>query len=61
VSWLAAAGRRLWFGVNPELRKSRFHTQKGDFALRSVRDAADCAVAVLTGLARLGRVQAGER
>jgi len=31
----AAVTRRLWFGLNPELRKSRFHTQKGQYNCRA--------------------------
>jgi hypothetical protein len=27
---LAAVTRRLWFGLNPELRKSRFHAIRKD-------------------------------
>ena len=49
---LEAGLKRLWFGLRPELRRSRFHTQKGDFALRTRRDAADCAVALATALTR---------
>lgn len=52
MSTVEAAVKRLWFGLNPELRRSRFHTQKGDFTLRTPREAADCAVALMTGLAR---------
>ncbi len=51
MNWLAAVGKRLWFGLNPELRKSRFHTQKGQYALGSLVDAADCIAAVATGVA----------
>jgi hypothetical protein len=46
-----ATARRLWRGVNPELRRSRFHTQKGDLAFRSPRDLIDSAAAVASGLA----------
>src|ERR1017187_7442518 len=52
MSRLASISRRLWFGLNPELRKSRFHTQKGQYALGSLNDLADCAAAVVTGVAR---------
>jgi hypothetical protein len=44
--------RRLWFGLKPELRESRFHTQKGQYALGSPGMLADCAAACATGLAR---------
>ncbi|MCL6545622.1 MAG: hypothetical protein K6T61_10365 [Bryobacteraceae bacterium] len=49
---LAAVTRRLWFGLNPELRKSRFHTQKGQYTLGSLSQAADFAAALATGFAR---------
>jgi len=52
MSQLAAIGKRLWFGQNPELRKSRFHTQKLQFALGSPGGVADCVAAVATGVAR---------
>lgn len=52
MNMLEGGLKRIWFGLNPELRRSRFHTQKGDFALRTPRDVADLAVAVVTGLAR---------
>ena len=45
MSRLASISRRLWFGVNPEARKSRFHTEKGQYALGSVKMLADCAAA----------------
>ncbi len=43
---------RLVAGLDPALRRSRFHTQKGDFALRSPGDGRDCLVALATSLAR---------
>ena len=49
---ITKAAKRVWFGVAPELRKSRFHTQKGQFTLNSFRQAADLAAAMATGLAR---------
>ena len=52
MNWLAAVSKRLWFGVNPELRESRFHTQKGQFALGSLGGAADCIAALTTGVGR---------
>jgi|SRR5208283_1349601 hypothetical protein len=36
------------------LRRSRFHTEKGQFAIRSARDAADAASALLTAVLRVG-------
>ena len=49
---LATVTRRLWFGLNPELRKSRFHTQKGQYTLASFSQAADFTAALATGVAR---------
>ncbi len=46
--------RRLWYGLSPELRKSRFHTQKGEWCLSSPTQLADLAAAVGTGLLRKG-------
>ena len=54
MSRLESAGRRLWFGANPVVRKSRFHTQKEQFALSSLADAADCLAALATGVGRKG-------
>ena len=58
MNWLAAVSKRLWFGPNPELRKSRIHTQKGQYALGSLGGAADCIAALATGV---GRKTAGIR
>jgi hypothetical protein len=52
MNWFAVVSKRLWFGLNPELRKSRFHTQKGQFTLNSLSQAADFAAAVATGVLR---------
>ena len=48
---ITKAAKRVWFGDAPELRKSRFHTQKGQFTLNSFRQAADLAGAMGNGLA----------
>jgi len=52
VNPITKAAKRVWVGGAPELRKSRFHTQKGQFTLTSFRQAADLAAAMATGLAR---------
>ena len=52
MGWAAAAMRRAWYGLNPEIRKSRAHTQKGDFVLGTPRQAFDCVMVVATGAAR---------
>ena len=46
MRWAIAATKRAWFGLNPESRKSRAHTQKGDFVLGTPRQAFDCVMAV---------------
>jgi hypothetical protein len=52
VNPITKAAKRVWFGVAPELRKSRFHTQKGQFTLTFLRQAVDFAAALAMGLAR---------
>jgi len=40
--------------VNAVLRPSRFHTEKGQFAIRGPRDAADAAHSLITAVLRVG-------
>ena len=43
---------RLWYGLDPELRRSRFHRQKGHLALGSPKHRLDCVLALTTAMTR---------